>query len=119
MPDLTCFNPNEIILLLGAAPPPEGGGGGLAGMFLPMILIFVIFYFLLIRPQQKKAREHQDFLNALEKGNEVVTSGGVIGKITGLTNTVVTLEVAPKVRVKVTRSSIAGKAPKTGSDESD
>ncbi len=107
----------ELILLIGAAVPPEGGGGGFAGMMLPMILIFVIFYFLLIRPQQKKAKDHQSFLDALERGKEVVTSGGIIGKITGITNTTVTIEVAPKIRIKVTRSSIAGTAPKSGGDK--
>ena len=104
---------NELILLLAAEAQ---GQGGIAGMMLPMIFIFVIFYFLLIRPQQKKAKEHQNYLDALEKGSDVVTNGGIIGKVTGLTPTTVTIEVAPKVRIKVTRGSISGNAPKPGSD---
>jgi len=72
--------------------------------FLPMILIFVVFYFLLIRPQQKKAKALQEFLKNLKKGDEVVTGGGLHGKITGLTDSVVTLEIADNVRVKVARS---------------
>lgn len=76
--------------------------------FVPLILIFVVFYFLLIRPQQKKAKEHQDFLSNMKKGDTVVSSGGMIGTITGLTDTVVTLEVADNVRVKVSRPYILG-----------
>ena len=82
-----------------------GAGGGLAG-FLPLILIFVVFYFLLIRPQQKKAKEHSAFLGQLKKGDEVVTSGGIHGKITGLTDTIVSLEIADGVRIKVNRPSV-------------
>jgi preprotein translocase subunit YajC len=88
----------------GAAPQ----GGFMS--FLPLILIFVIFYFMLIRPQQKKAKEHQAFLSNLEKGMTVVTNGGIFGKITGLTNTVVTLEIADNTRVKVSRQHILGSA---------
>ncbi len=83
------------------------GPFGNLGSFVPMILIFVVFYFLLIRPQQKKARQQQDFLGALKKGDEVVTSGGIYGKITGLTDTVVTLEIADGLRIKVSRSAIS------------
>ncbi len=90
----------------GAAP---AAGGGLASL-LPFALIFVVFYFLLIRPQQKKAKEHQAFLDSLQKGNEVVTSGGIHGRITGLTDTVITMEVADGVRIKVSRASIATSA---------
>jgi len=82
-----------------------GAGGGLAG-FLPLILIFVVFYFLLIRPQQKKAKEHSAFLGNLKKGDDVVTSGGIHGRITGLTDTIATLEIADGVRIKVNRPSV-------------
>jgi preprotein translocase subunit YajC len=88
-----------------------GGCAGQGQMFIPMILIFVVFYFMLIRPQQKKQRELQDWLKGLKKGDEVVTTGGVIGKISGLTDTVVTLEVQEKVRMKFLRTHIAGRAP--------
>ena len=90
----------------GAAPQ---AGAGLAS-FIPLILIFVVFYFLLIRPQQKKAREHQDFLSSLKKGDEVVTSAGIHGKITGLTDVVATLEIADGVRIKINRVSIQSSA---------
>jgi preprotein translocase subunit YajC len=84
----------------------QGGGGGLSA-FLPLIIIFAIFYFLLIRPQQKKAKQHRELLSALKKGDRVVSSGGLHGVITGMANDVVTMEISPKVRVKVSRSSIA------------
>ena len=85
----------------------QGGGGGL-GAFLPLIIIFVIFYFLLIRPQQKKAKQHRELLDSLKKGDRVVSAGGLHGVITGMANDVVTMEISPKVRVKVSRSSISG-----------
>jgi preprotein translocase subunit YajC len=87
-----------------------GGGGGSQGMasFLPLILMFVVFYFLLIWPQQKKAKAHRQVLSSLQKGDNVITSSGIYGTITGLTDTVVTLEIAEKVRIKVSRSAIAG-----------
>lgn len=88
-----------------AAPP----GGGF-GAFIPLILIFVIFYFLLIRPQQKKAKEHQQFLQALKIGDKVISSGGIFGTVTAIEDNEVTLEIADKVRVKVARPYIMGSA---------
>ncbi|MGM0402867.1 MAG: preprotein translocase subunit YajC [Thermodesulfobacteriota bacterium] len=85
----------------------EGAGGGLTA-FIPIILMFVIFYFLLIRPQQKKAKEHQNMVNNLKKGDRVITSGGIYGEITSLDENTVTVEIADKVRIKVSRPSIAG-----------
>ena len=88
----------------------EGGGG--FGAFIPLILMFAIFYFLLIRPQQKKAKQHKEMVSALKKGDRVISSGGLHGVVTGLTDDMVTMEIAPKVRVKVSRGSIAGSARK-------
>jgi preprotein translocase subunit YajC len=88
----------------------EGGGqagGGLAA-FAPLLLMLVVFYFLLIRPQQKKQKEHRVMLENLQRGDVVVTTGGLQGKITGLTDTVITLEIAEKLRVKVQRGYVAG-----------
>jgi len=92
-----------------AADAAAGGGaaGGFAS-FIPLILIFVVFYFLLIRPQQKQAKQHQAYLSELRKGDRVVTKGGVFGEITGLTDGVLTLEIADNVRIKVARDAIAG-----------
>ena len=88
----------------------NSGGGQPAGItqFIPLILIFVIFYFLLILPQQRKIKKHRDFLKELEKGKTVVTSSGIHGKITGLTDNIVTVEIAPNVKIKVSRDQIAG-----------
>ena len=87
----------------GAAASPAAGG---IASFIPLILIFIVFYFLLIRPQQKKAKEQQDFLSNLKKGEKVMTGGGIHGQITGLTNSTVTLEIANNVRIKVHRGYI-------------
>ena len=91
----------------------SGGQGGSLGAFIPLILMFAIFYFLLIRPQQKKAKQHRELLGSLKKGDRVVNSGGLHGVITGITDDIVTMEISPKVRVKVSRGSIAGVMGKT------
>lgn len=91
----------------GGAGGAAGQGGGFAA-FVPIILMFVIFYFLLIRPQQKKAKTHQEMINNLKKGDRVITSGGIYGLITNIDEATATLEIAEKVRIKVTRGSIAG-----------
>lgn len=97
----------DLAYAMGAGGSGGGGQGGL-GAFLPLIIIFAIFYFLLIRPQQKKAKLHKQVLATLKKGDRVVSSGGLHGIITGLADEVVTMEISPKVRVKVSRGSIAG-----------
>jgi preprotein translocase subunit YajC len=86
---------------------PGIGGPGQMLSFLPLILIFVVFYFLLIRPQQKKAKQHQEMLGKLKKNDEVMTSGGIYGKVVTLADHVVTLEVAPNVRIRVNRPQIS------------
>jgi preprotein translocase subunit YajC len=101
---------------------PAGGGGGgdvntLLG-FLPMVLIFGVFYFLLIRPQQKKAKEHKSMLDTLKVGSKVITQGGLYGQITKLEDQIVTMEIAEKVRVRVSRGHIAGLAAAPPSGES-
>lgn len=80
--------------------------------FLPMVAIFVVFYFLLIRPQQKKAKEARAMLDSLEKGNEVITAGGIVGKITKLGDQYATVEIAPSVELTVQRSAISQLLPK-------
>jgi preprotein translocase subunit YajC len=94
------------------APGGSQGGGDMNTLlgFLPMILIFAVFYFLLIRPQQKKAKEHKALLDNLKKGDSVITQGGLYGKIMTIQDQVVTLEIADKVRVRVSRGHIAGLA---------
>jgi len=78
--------------------------------FAPIILIFVVMYFLVIRPQQQKARDHRQMLNNLKKNDDVITAGGLYGKIVQLSDRVVTLEIAPNVRVRIDRPQIAAMA---------
>ena len=80
--------------------------------FLPLILIFVVFYFVLIRPQTKKQKEHQEMVNALEVGNEVVTAGGILGKIQDMNENYVQLEISENVTIKIQRQTISSLLPK-------
>jgi preprotein translocase subunit YajC len=80
--------------------------------FLPLVLIFIVFYFLLIRPQTKRAKEHRAMVAALEVGAEVVTSGGILGRVTELGEQFVTVEIANGVQVKVQRHTISQVLPK-------
>ena len=91
-------------------PPGGASGGGQSALLniVPLIFMFGIFYFLLIRPQQKRAKEHRSLLSNLKEGDQVITSGGIYGRITGIRDDRVTLEISDKVRVKVNRGNIAG-----------
>jgi len=80
--------------------------------FLPLVLIFVVFYFLLIRPQSKRAKEHKAMVGALAKGDEVVTNGGLLGRVTQTDENFVTLKIADNVEVKVQRQAVANLMPK-------
>ena len=79
---------------------------------LPLVLIFVVFYFLLIRPQSKRAKEHKAMVAALGTGDEVVTAGGILGKVTELSDQFLTVEIADGVRVKVQRHTVTSVLPK-------
>ncbi len=105
---------NFLAYAMGGGGASGGGQGGAFGAFIPLILMFAIFYFLLIRPQQKKSKQHREMIASLKKGDRVVSSGGLHGVITGISDDVVTMEIAPKVRVKVSRSSIAGRVGREG-----
>ncbi len=76
-------------------------------MFLPMVLVFVIFYFLMIRPQQKQKKKHQELLNNIKKGDEVVTSAGIHARVHGIADNIVTLEIADNVRIKMDKQQVA------------
>ena len=80
---------------------------GQAMQILPLILIFAVMYFLLIRPQQKKAKEHQTMLQSLKKGDQVITGGGIYARVTGMDDATLTVEIADKVRIKVSRGSVS------------
>ncbi|MET0534629.1 MAG: preprotein translocase subunit YajC [Steroidobacter sp.] len=80
--------------------------------FLPLVLIFVVFYFLLIRPQTKRAKEHRAMVSTLEVGAEVVTNGGILGKVTEVSEQFLTIEVASGVNIKLQRQAVAQVLPK-------
>jgi preprotein translocase subunit YajC len=84
------------------------GGQSVAVQMLPLVLIFVVFYFLLIRPQQRKAKEHKSMLDALRRGDRIVTGGGIIGTVSRIVNAEeVQIDIAENVRVRVLRSTIS------------
>mgnify|MGYP006168393155 FL=1 len=93
----------------------QSTGGGFGGMesLLPLVLIFVVFYFLLIRPQQKKQKTHREMLEALRRGDRVVTAGGIVGTITKASETELTVEISEGIKVKVMRGMISDVLAKT------
>lgn len=107
------------LVWLQAESSPDGAP---FGMLLPMAAIFAIFYFLLIRPQQKRQREQEKMIKGIAKGDNVVTAGGLHGKVTGVTDDVLTLEIASlkgeRVRVKVSRPRIESVTKASKDDDS-
>jgi len=102
-------------VLISPAFAQTAGGVGDMGQWtglLPIVLMFVLLYFMLIRPQMKRAKEHKAMTEALQKGEEVITSGGVLGKITKVGEAYIALEVAPGVEVSVQKSAIQTLLPK-------
>lgn len=105
----------------------QGGGGGAQGgggftAFVPLILMFGIFYFLLIRPQQKKAKEQRQMIDNLKKGDRIITSGGIHGRISGIDENTLKVEIADKVQIKINRGNVAqlmqSAAPPTAKQDS-
>ena len=92
----------------------QAGGDAGGGLFslLPLVVIFILFYFLLIRPQQKRAKQHKEMVIALKKGEEIVTNGGLLGKVTDLDDNFITLEIASGLNAKVQRQSVSQVMPK-------
>lgn len=88
-----------------------GAGGGFASL-IPLIILFVVFYFLLIRPQTKRVKEHKEMVEALSKGNEIVTNGGLAGKVVDLDENFILVEIAPNIEVKVQRQAVNTVLPK-------
>ncbi len=81
-------------------------------LLLPMIIIFVAFYFLLIRPQQKRQKKHTEMVTALQTGDEVLTAGGMLGKVTAVSDHYVTLTIAANVEIKVQKATLSAVVPK-------
>ncbi len=98
----------------GGAAPAAGGAGFLVQM-MPLLLIFVVFYFLLIRPQQKRAKEQRALIDAVKKGDEVITAGGVMGKVTRVDDNEVEVEIAANVRIRVVKMTLTDVRPAGGS----
>ena len=112
------------MLISPAYAQAAGGGGGFdIGFLLPMVLIFGVFYMLLIRPQQKKAKQHRELLEALRRGDRIITNGGIIGLITKVVDAnELIVEIAEGVRVRVARSMVSNVIAKTepsGDDDDD
>ncbi len=102
------------MLVTPAYAQAAGGAGGAITSFVPLILIFAIMYFLLIRPQQKKAKEHQAMVAAVRRGDQVVTQGGILGKVSKVKDdNEIEVEIANGVKVRVVKSSIAQVISKT------
>jgi preprotein translocase subunit YajC len=103
------FISNAYAQAAGAADP---GLMGNLSTFLPLILMFVVMYFLMIRPQQKRAKEQKAMMDALAKGDEVVTVGGILGRVARVTDAYVTVEVAPNTEIVVQKASVTTLLPK-------
>jgi preprotein translocase subunit YajC len=100
-----------VIISPAYAQAAIGGDSGFIG-FLPIILMFALLYFLMIRPQMKRAKEQKAMIEALQKGDEVVAAGGLIGRITKINDQYVTLEIAPGIEVVLQRSAVQVPLPK-------
>lgn len=96
----------DLFFVLAAAAPAGGGASGIFVQIFPLILIFIVFYFFLIRPQQKRAKEHEAKINAVQKNDEVVTGGGLMGKVIKVADDYVEVEIAPNVRVKAVKTTL-------------
>jgi preprotein translocase subunit YajC len=96
-----------LAFAMGASPAGAGGGQSALMNLVPLVFMFGIFYFLLIRPQQKKAKEHRAVIDALKKGDQVITAAGIYGKITSVDENIVTLEIAPGINIKIGKGHIA------------
>ncbi len=96
----------DIAYAMGQGGAAGQGGGGF-GSFIPLILMFVIFYFLLIRPQQKKQKQHRLMVGNVKNGDQIITSGGIHGRVTSVSDSTLTIEVADRVRIKINRNNVS------------
>ena len=96
---------SKAFAMAGDAASQQGGRPGYEGIIM-LVIMFAIFYLLLIRPQQKRAKQHKQLVESLQAGDQVVTAGGIHGKVTAVQESVVTLEVASGVRIKINRASV-------------
>jgi len=95
------------MILTAAASTDASGMGSIVTNILPLVMIFAVFYFLLIRPQQKRAKEHKAQIEAVQKNDDVITGGGLMGKVTKLADDYVVVEIAQGVKVKAVKSTLS------------
>jgi preprotein translocase subunit YajC len=99
--------PNSIIAMISASAAAPAGGAGFFFQIMPLLFVFIIFYFLMIRPQQRRVKQHQATIAAVQKGDEVVTGGGLRGKVTKVGDDEVEVEIAQGVKVRVVKSTLS------------
>ena len=111
--------PNPILATTMASAAAPGGSAAFIVQMLPLLFIFVIFFFLMIRPQQRRMKEHAATINAVQKGDEVITAGGVRGKVTKVGDDEVEVEIAQGVKVRVVKSTLSNVLSKTAKPAND
>ena len=104
------FFPVALAYAEDAAPSGIPGASGLLSM-APLIILFVIFYFLLIRPQQKRAKEHKAMLSQVAKGDNIITTGGIHGRVTAVNEDTITVEVAENTKIKISKEAVTARKP--------
>ena len=110
---MVLFLANNVAVAQANVLPPAPGFGEVIGRMLPMfVLVFFIFYFMVLKPQQKRLKEHENLVSGLKKGDSVVTSGGLFGRVAGVEKDSILIEVAPGVKVRVEPSHISKKHDK-------
>lgn len=110
---------SDMLSAASAGTAAAGFGSLFFAQILPLLLVFIVFYFLLIRPQQKRAKEHAAKIDAVAKNDAVVTGGGLMGKVTKVADDHVEVEIAPNVRVKVLKSTLADVQGRTAKPAND
>jgi preprotein translocase subunit YajC len=98
---------NSLIATILASAAAPGGGGAFIVQILPLLLVFVIFYFLMIRPQQRRMKQHQATIAAVQKGDQVITAGGIRGKVTKVADDEVEVEIAQGIKVRIVKSTLS------------
>ena len=103
------LSPSLAVELAQTTPDAGGGAGSTFGFFLPIVAMFLLFYALIIRPQSRQQKEHKKMLEQVVRGDQVVTSGGIHGRVTGVVDDVLTVEIADRVRVKLNKSAVSSR----------
>jgi preprotein translocase subunit YajC len=98
---------NSLIATILASAAAPGGGSAFIVQILPLLLVFVIFYFLMIRPQQRRMKQHQATIAAVQKGDQVITAGGIRGKVTKVADDEVEVEIAQGIKVRIVKSTLS------------